>query len=86
VGGPALRGWFVDGREGRLLGSPGDVSLWETAIRDAISAKPPSHATAGLARWLAPNTRIAAVRSSLRRLQGPHAGRVFSGAVEAAVS
>jgi hypothetical protein len=86
VGGPALRGWFVDGREGRLLGPRGEVSLWETAIRDAISAKPPSHATAGLARWLAPSARIDAVRSSLRRLQGPHAGRVFSGAFKAAVS
>lgn len=78
VGGAALRGWFVDGREGRLLASRSDVAHWETALRDAIAAATTPEPPPGLARWLHPEARITAIRSVLRRLEGPLTTRFFS--------
>lgn len=79
VSGPAVRGWFVDGRDGRLLGSRADRSQWETALRDALSSPIATGPPAGVQRWLLPGARLEAIRSVLRRLEGPLQGR-FAGA------
>lgn len=75
VGGPALRGWFVDGRDGRLLGARADRPHWEAALRDAIAAPASSEPTPGVRRWMVAGARLEAVRSALRRLEGPLQGR-----------
>lgn len=83
VSGPALRGWFVDGRDGRLLAARSDRSQWEAALRDAIAAPTTGDAPAGVHRWLARGARLEAVRSVLRRLEGPLQGRFTTSAVAA---
>lgn len=85
VGGAALQGWFVDGREGLLLGPHADAARWETSLRDAIASIPTRLPSAGLERWLPRNARIEAVRSVFRRLEGPHQGRFSSGLPTATV-
>lgn len=81
VSGPALRGWFVDGRDGRLLAARSDRSQWEASLRDAISAPTAGQTPAGVHRWLARGARLEAVRSVLRRLEGPLQGRFSASAV-----
>lgn len=78
VGGSALRGWFVDGREGRLLGLRADSAHWEAAFRDAIALPSQDRPPPGLSRWLHPEARIEAIRSVLRRLEGPLKTRFFT--------
>lgn len=81
VSGPALRGWFVDGRDGRLLGSRTDRQHWESALRDAMASPTSIDPTEGVRRWLVPDARLKAVRSVLRRLEGPLQGRFARAAI-----
>lgn len=80
IAGPALKGWFVDGREGRVLPSGASTDAWEQALRAAFAEPPRASAPAGVQRFLDPSARVEAVRSVLRRLDGPLTGRFASGA------
>ena len=67
---PAQRDWLGDRQRGVVVPPRASAGRWESALVEAM-ASPPQPAPPMIERWLDPALRIEAVRSVLRRFEGP---------------